>query len=149
MARKKKRNIPLKAPRRIPRDARPVARSTDGVIIGHVFERNGRLVFFQNKIGYLHRLQTPPAWCLDRWAADALEALGVTEMVIFDRETGVEWQRTLEDVSRMRVIDRGHGEQYLLMLNTWTRDGVPPAPKPQKKAAAEPDQPAAEQLSLF
>lgn len=65
-----------------------------------------------------HQLQIPPAWCCDVVHIEQLHRIGGRGVKLID-ERGRIWTAPLSRWQRLRTINRGHGEQYVLQLNRW------------------------------
>lgn len=80
--------------------------------------------FIKPVIGSKHRLKYPPAWAIDAHAFDSEVMLHATEIVIQDKESGLEYHASVETFDRLKgELDRGFGRQYFLTLNHWQERG--------------------------
>jgi hypothetical protein len=78
--------------------------------------------------GSKHLLRRPPAICIDKGALERAEAAGAKKIKITDDETGIIYRCTVDHLKRAAVvINRGFGEQWALVLDSWTvqRPGQP------------------------
>lgn len=88
--------------------------------IGYV-ENN---TFIKPVIGSKHQLRQPPAWGIDAGAFDERVKSRVSLFIILDRETGLEYQTSIETFNKHCFrFNRGFGDQYALSLKYWTRNG--------------------------
>jgi hypothetical protein len=88
----------------------------DGRIIGYLRDRT----FYKSVSGSKHRLRQPPAWAIDAEAFDTEIKPNSTKIVVVDRETGMEYQASVETFERFKgELDRGFGRQYFLPLPQW------------------------------
>ena len=65
-----------------------------------------------------HQLRVPRAWCSDAEIIEQLRHLGARGVKLID-ERGRIWTAPLSRWQGARVINRGHGEQYVLTLPQW------------------------------
>ena len=87
-----------------------------GKIIGYLQNHT----FVKPVTGSKHQLRCPPAWAVDAEAFDREVKPNVTELVVIDRETGLEYHCPVEAFDRLKgELDRGFGRQYFLTLNHW------------------------------
>lgn len=92
-----------------------------------------------------HMLRFPPAIALSTVAVAEAERLGVTQIVVSDRESGKVYRATLADLHDFGwSFDRGFGAQLALRLSRWTTDGAATAPAPPA-----PPAPVVVQLGLW
>ncbi|MFC1967851.1 hypothetical protein ACFLVX_00460, partial [Chloroflexota bacterium] len=94
----------------------------DGKIIGTLDGNK----FIKTVVGSRHRLRRPPAWALDAGAFDQEVRPNATEVIVIDKETGVEYHASVETFDQLKgELDRGFGRQYFLTLNHWqTKNNV-------------------------
>lgn len=70
--------------------------------------------------GSRHKLRCPPAWAIDADAFDSEIKPNVTEIVVIDKETGLEYHCSVETFDRLKgELDRRFGRQYFVTLNHW------------------------------
>jgi len=87
-----------------------------GKIIGYLQDHT----FIKPVIGSKHMLRRPPAWAIDAEAFDEEIKPNITEFVVIDKGTGIEYHASVETFDRLkRELDRGFGRQYFLTLNHW------------------------------
>ena len=85
-------------------------------IIGHIDGNR----FVKQVSGSRHMLRRPPAWAIDAEAYDSEIRPNATEIVVLDKETGLEYHCSVETFDRLKGgLDRGFGRQYMLTLNHW------------------------------
>ena len=93
-----------------------------------------------------HQLKRPPAWCFDIQSLHDAQAAGATIARLVDTESGSTWSVNIDEIWRSgKRFDRGHGVQIFLVLKFWNcllADGT-------QRHAAKPQEPQAEQLTLF
>ena len=71
-------------------------------------------------VGSKHMLRRPPAWAVDAEAFDAEVKPNATELVVIDKETGIQYHCPVGKFDRLKgELDRGFGRQYFLTLNHW------------------------------
>ena len=71
-----------------------------------------------------HKLKYPPAWAIDADAFDSEIEPNATEIIIQDKEAGVEYHASVETFDRLKgELSRGFGRQYFLTLNHWEERG--------------------------
>lgn len=69
----------------------------------------------------VHQLRAPRAWCLDAGDLAAAERAGVRLVHIHDMEQLRHYWATLETIHRRGFpVNRGHGEQWALILADWS-----------------------------
>ena len=80
--------------------------------------------FIKTVTGSKHKLRCPPAWAIDAEAFDREVKPNVTELVVIDREAGLEYHCPVEAFDRLKgELDRGFGKQYFLTLSHWNVRG--------------------------
>lgn len=85
-------------------------------VVGYLKE--GR--FIKSVIGSKHRLRCPTAWAIDAETFDTEIKPCVAQIMVIDRETGLEYYCSVELFGRLKgELDRGFGRQYFLTLNHW------------------------------
>ena len=83
--------------------------------------------FIKTVVGSKHQLKSPPAWAIDAQAFDNEVRSNVTEIVIKDKESGLEYHSSVEHFDKHKgTLDRGFGKQYFLTLNYWEERGNGP-----------------------
>lgn len=86
-----------------------------GKIIGYLKDHT----FIKHVVGSKHMLRRPPAWAIDAEAFDREIKPNATEIVVIDKETGIEYGCPVEIFDRLKgELDRGFGRQYFLTLMT-------------------------------
>ena len=87
-----------------------------GKIIGYLEDHT----FIKPARGSKHRLRCPPAWAIDAEAFDSEVKPNATEIIVVDKESGIEYHCKVETFDRLKgELDRGFGRQYFLTLNHW------------------------------
>ena len=80
--------------------------------------------FTKSVMGSKHKLRCPQAWAIDAEAFDSDIRPNATQIVVIDRETGLEYSCSVETFDRLKgELDRGFGRQYFLTLNHWHVEG--------------------------
>jgi len=80
--------------------------------------------FIKPVVGSRHKLKYPPAWAIDAEAFDNEVKPNATEIVIQDRETGIDYHAPVSTFDRLKgELNRGWGRQYFLTLNHWEERG--------------------------
>lgn len=88
----------------------------NGRVVGAV--RKG--VFHKKVCASRHLLRKPEGWASDIFVLDQLEALGVEQIWLTDRESGKRYNATVGDFRRHGIpLDRGFGPQLVLPLRFW------------------------------
>jgi hypothetical protein len=88
----------------------------DERVIGYLL--NG--TFYKSVIGSKHRLRHPPAYAVDAEVFDSEIKPNASEIVVIDRETGIEYHVSVVAFDRFKEeLDRGFGRQYYLTLSYW------------------------------
>lgn len=88
----------------------------DGRVVAHV--DGCRLVKRVRKS--VHMLRVPPGWCIDKAILGQAEAAGVHTIEVCDLESGTRYIADIGALRRYgRLINRGHGDQWLLPLDHW------------------------------
>lgn len=78
--------------------------------------------FLKPVIGSKHMLREPPAWAIDADAFDNWVKPNAKEIIVTDTEAEIRYRVSVETFDRLKVeLDRGHGRQYFLTLNYWTK----------------------------
>lgn len=79
-------------------------------------------IFTKNVKGSKHVLFSPLAWCLDKDSYDSVVKPNSSFIRIYDKETGTTWETTVADFdAKKKILDRGHGEQYYMLLKDWIK----------------------------
>jgi hypothetical protein len=96
--------------------------------------------------GSRHFLKNPPAIAIDAGAIAEAERLGVEQIAVTDRESGITYRATLAELyAHGWRFNRGYGAQIALRLTRWHTNGEPtPAVNTAPRPIAEPVQ-----LGLF
>ena len=85
-------------------------------IVGHLEENR----FIKSVVGSKHQLRHPPAWAIDAEVFDHQIKPNATEIIIEDKESGVEYQASVEIfVKHCFRFNRGFGTQYALPIQLW------------------------------
>lgn len=91
---------------------------------GRVIGRLEGGVFYKHVRGSCHMLFKPRAWAIDADAFDRDIKGNATQLVVIDKETGIEYHCPTTTFDRLkRQLDRGFGRQYFLTLNHWRTTG--------------------------
>jgi hypothetical protein len=78
-------------------------------------------VFYKTVSGSIHRLRKPLAWALDVGDVCEAERQRVDRIEIYDRETGITYNSTLENFQAHALkVDRGYGRQLALEVRHWS-----------------------------
>lgn len=80
--------------------------------------------FIKSVKGSRHKLRCPPAWAIDAEAFDSEIKPNATEIAVIDKETGLEYQCSVETFVRHSFrFNRGFADQYALPLHLWHIQG--------------------------
>lgn len=91
-------------------------RAGNGRVVGEVRQN----VFYKQVHASKHLLRKPEGWASDVCVLDQLEALGVEQMCLTDRESGKRFHATVNDFRLHGIpLDRGFGPQLVLPLRFW------------------------------
>ena len=98
-----------------------------------------------------HTLRQPRAIAFDVSTLDDAERAGATVAEIHDAETGATYTATIATIrGRGFPVRRGHGNQWALTLDRWSRNGAQPEAERQAAAqAARVEAAAWRQAGLF
>ena len=76
--------------------------------------------FIKPVISSKHQLRQPPAWAIDAEAFDREVKPNASEIIVIDKETGIEYHASVETFDRLKgELNRGFGRQYYLTLEHW------------------------------
>lgn len=114
-----------------------------GRILGRVYGHTYKRTLTDGQI-----LRKPPAIAISQDVVDKLAAMGVVDLIMTNRDTGVTYKTTLAHFQEAGFpLDRGYGKQVALPLYGWvTTSTITKQLEPVYIEAAKPE---AEQLSLF
>jgi hypothetical protein len=77
--------------------------------------------------GSRHMLKRPPAIAFDEQALEIAESMGVTDIVVTDRETGIVYRATMGTLRQRGIkLDRGFGKQVALIMGDWQTESQLP-----------------------
>lgn len=113
------RHTPIYAPGR----RHPIGHVVGGAFVKHIaFSR--------------HALRRPRAIAFDASTLDDAERAGATIVEIYDTETGAVYRAAIATIRRAGFpVRRGHGNQWALGLEHWSRNGA--TPEAERQAAAQ------------
>ena len=96
---------------------RELVRLEDGRVIGYI---DGG-IFCKEVYGSIHMLRKPPAWAIDVEVWEWIK-LKVTWIMVTDKETNDIFFTKVETFDKhKRLLDRGHGRQYYMILDRWSK----------------------------
>lgn len=103
------------------------------------FGRIAGTVLAKDIEGSKHFLKKPPAICFDEQALEIAESMGVTDIVVYDKETGTEYRATMGQMRAKGLpLDRGYGKQVALLMGEWqTASQLPLAVETESQVESE------------
>jgi len=105
--------------------------------------------FCKTVVSTIHRLRRPVAYAVGVESLTNAEALGSKLVILYERDTRDTYSAPIATIKERGFrMNRGFGDQLVLVLGEWNRNGEPPQAeaKRQQQAAKEAD---SGQLTLF